>query len=98
MLQDKSLPEGEDGFPATQASSHAETVTGSPVLGVAGVSSTPLNSPQGPDPEQVGILFQRARLGRSNNHPLTPSQKRRGKDYYPTYPTWPGKYVICSFD
>ncbi|KAJ7308858.1 hypothetical protein JRQ81_008131 [Phrynocephalus forsythii] len=53
MLQDKSLSEPEDGFSAPQAPVHTETTTGSPVLGVAGVSSTPLNSPQVPDPEQT---------------------------------------------
>uniref|UniRef100_A0A670JKQ7 T-box transcription factor 4 n=2 Tax=Podarcis muralis TaxID=64176 RepID=A0A670JKQ7_PODMU len=53
MLQEKSLSEPEDGFAAPQAPGHSETTTGSPVLGVAGVSSTPLNSPQGPDPEQT---------------------------------------------
>lgn len=58
MLQEKSLSEAEDGFVAPQAPGHAETAAGSPVLGVAGVSNTPLNSPQGPDPEQVHPQFQ----------------------------------------
>ncbi|XP_033028068.1 T-box transcription factor TBX4 isoform X2 [Lacerta agilis] len=53
MLQEKSLSEPEDGFAAPQVPGHSETTTSSPVLGVAGVSSTPLNSPQGPDPEQT---------------------------------------------
>ncbi|KAK9412537.1 T-box transcription factor TBX4-like [Crotalus adamanteus] len=53
MLQEKSLSDVEDGFVVPQGPAHAETTGGSPVLGVAGVSSTPLNSPQVPDAEQT---------------------------------------------
>ncbi|OXB79054.1 UNVERIFIED_CONTAM: hypothetical protein H355_005930 [Colinus virginianus] len=53
MLQEKSLSETEEGFPTAPAPGHADSSAGSPVLGVAGGSSTPLSSPQLPDPEQV---------------------------------------------
>lgn len=53
MLQEKSLSETEEGFPTAPAPGHADTSAGSPVLGVAGGSTTPLSSPQLPDPEQV---------------------------------------------
>ncbi|NWY44419.1 TBX4 factor, partial [Sylvia atricapilla] len=53
MLQEKSLSETEEGFPTAPAAGHADTSAGSPVLGVAGGSSTPLSSPQLPDPEQT---------------------------------------------
>ncbi|NWZ82032.1 TBX4 factor, partial [Poecile atricapillus] len=53
MLQEKSLSETEEGFPTAPAPGHADTSAGSPVLGVAGGSSTPLSSPQLPDPEQT---------------------------------------------
>ncbi|XP_053864780.1 T-box transcription factor TBX4 isoform X1 [Malaclemys terrapin pileata] len=53
MLQEKGLSETEEGFPAAQAPGHAESTAGSPVLGVAGIGSTPLSSPQGQDPEQT---------------------------------------------
>uniref|UniRef100_A0A8B9ILH6 T-box transcription factor 4 n=1 Tax=Anser cygnoides TaxID=8845 RepID=A0A8B9ILH6_ANSCY len=53
MLQEKSLSETEEGFPTAPAPGHADSSAGSPVLGVAGGSSTPLSSPQVPDPEQV---------------------------------------------
>ncbi|KAM8797368.1 T-box transcription factor TBX4 [Eudromia elegans] len=48
MLQEKSLADTEEGFAAAAAPGHADSAAGSPVLGVAGVSS-----PQGPDPEQT---------------------------------------------
>ncbi|XP_030818584.1 T-box transcription factor TBX4 [Camarhynchus parvulus] len=53
MLQEKSLSETEEGFPTAPAPGHADTSAGSPVLVVAGGSSTPLSSPQLPDPEQT---------------------------------------------
>ncbi|NXJ73313.1 TBX4 factor, partial [Trogon melanurus] len=53
MLQEKSLSETEEGFPTAPAPGHADSSAGSPVLGVAGGSSTPLSSPQLPDPEQT---------------------------------------------
>ncbi|NXI24661.1 TBX4 factor, partial [Sterrhoptilus dennistouni] len=54
MLQEKSLSETEEGFPTAPTAGHADTSAGSPVLGVAGgSSSTPLSSPQLPDPEQT---------------------------------------------
>uniref|UniRef100_A0A8C9F4Z7 T-box transcription factor 4 n=1 Tax=Pavo cristatus TaxID=9049 RepID=A0A8C9F4Z7_PAVCR len=53
MLQEKSLSETEEGFPTAPAAGHADSSAGSPVLGVAGGSSTPLSSPQLPDPEQT---------------------------------------------
>ncbi|NXY03484.1 TBX4 factor, partial [Pteruthius melanotis] len=53
MLQEKSLSETEEGFPTAPAPGHADTSAGSPVLGVAGGSTTPLSSPQLPDPEQT---------------------------------------------
>ncbi|NXP72333.1 TBX4 factor, partial [Ramphastos sulfuratus] len=53
MLQEKSLSETEEGFPTAPAPGHADSSAGSPVLGVAGGSNTPLSSPQLPDPEQT---------------------------------------------
>ncbi|NWU79306.1 TBX4 factor, partial [Onychorhynchus coronatus] len=53
MLQEKSLSETEEGFPTAPAPGHADSSAGSPVLGVAGGSTTPLSSPQLPDPEQT---------------------------------------------
>ncbi|NWW11240.1 TBX4 factor, partial [Oreocharis arfaki] len=53
MLQEKSLSETEEGFPTAPAPGHADASAGSPVLGVAGGSTTPLSSPQLPDPEQT---------------------------------------------
>ncbi|NXG56989.1 TBX4 factor, partial [Hemiprocne comata] len=53
MLQEKSLSETEEGFPTAPAPGHADSSAGSPVLGVAGGSSSPLSSPQLPDPEQT---------------------------------------------
>uniref|UniRef100_A0A8C6VMI5 T-box transcription factor 4 n=1 Tax=Naja naja TaxID=35670 RepID=A0A8C6VMI5_NAJNA len=53
MLQEKSLSDVEDGFVVPQGPAHGETTGASPVLGVAGVSNTPLNSPQVPDAEQT---------------------------------------------
>ncbi|XP_044142531.1 T-box transcription factor TBX4 isoform X1 [Bufo gargarizans] len=52
MLQEKSLPEGEDGFTATQTAGHVEAAAGSPTMGVAGLSNS-LSSPQSQDPEQT---------------------------------------------
>lgn len=52
MLQEKSLPEGEDGFTAAQTAGHVEAAAGSPAMGVAGLSNS-LSSPQSQDPEQV---------------------------------------------
>lgn len=60
MLQEKSLSETEEGFPTAPAPGHADTSAGSPVLGVAGGSSTPLSSPQLPDPEQVRSVRPRS--------------------------------------
>lgn len=59
MLQEKSLSETEEGFPTAPAPGHADTSAGSPVLGVAGGSTTPLSSPQLPDPEQVRSVWPR---------------------------------------
>lgn len=59
MLQEKSLSETEEGFPTAPAPGHADTSAGSPVLGVAGGSTTPLSSPQLPDPEQVRTVRPR---------------------------------------
>lgn len=69
MLQEKSLPETEEGFPTAPAPGHADSSAGSPVLGVAGGSSTPLSSPQLPDPEQVRTARPRLLPGAFDPHP-----------------------------
>lgn len=73
MLQEKSLSETEEGFPTAPAAGHADSSAGSPVLGVAGGSNTPLSSPQLPDPEQVRTARPRVLpdglAPRSTRHP-----------------------------
>lgn len=91
MLQEKSLSETEEGFPTAPAPGHADSSAGSPVLGVAGGSSTPLSSPQLPDPEQVRTVRHRVLPdGFAPRFPRQPGRSRPSRDRASPSPTTPG--------